>query len=82
MAGAYVKGRKEGEWKTWDKKGNLLSTVTYKDGVDVKMAAAMAEKKAAEKKAAEKQAAEKAAEQKRAAEKNKMLQKADSLKKK
>lgn len=55
--GNFVKGKRDGEWKFYDRKGNVLSSITYKDGVDLKAAAA-AEQAASEKKAAEKKKAD------------------------
>ena len=32
MVGEYVNGQKEGEWKYYDKKENLIKTEVYKNG--------------------------------------------------
>ena len=47
-------GRKEGVWRVYNKKGDLLNTIEFRNGVDVRAAAAVAERKAAEKKQADK----------------------------
>ena len=46
---------KDGEWKTYNRKGIVTSSTTYKDGVDVNAAAAAAQKKAEDKKASDQQ---------------------------
>jgi len=33
--GVYIKGNKEGPWRTWDEVGNLLSETNFKDGKPV-----------------------------------------------
>ena len=47
---AYKNGQRDGEWKVYNRKGAIVSNMSYKDGVDV--AAAAATKAEEEKKAA------------------------------
>ncbi len=57
--GNYKLNKRDGVWKTYNRKGNVVAQAAYKDGVDVAVLEAAAQKKKEEeKKAAEKKAAD------------------------
>ena len=57
--GNYVNGKKDGVWKTYNRKGNVVGQATYKDGIDVEVLEAKKKKEEDAKKATEKKSGDK-----------------------